>query len=214
MKIITNDIKQSKTKYGASKILVKCICWCGKEFWTNYYQRNNVQSCGCIKWSKLYPDTYKRNGFGHKDKSIIWRKRHNMIRRCYDKKNDSYWKYGAKWIKVCDRWLDFYNFYDDMNESMQQHLKKYGRSQTTIDRINGNKDYSKENCRRATVTEQNNNLPQCKRFEYNWWLYTIPQISRMCWININTIRSRVYQRWRTIEDATTKIVKNIWQNKS
>lgn len=206
MKVITSEIKQSKTKYWANKILVKCVCWCGKEFWTNYYQRNNVQSCGCIKWSKLYPDTYQRAGFGHKEKSIIWRKRRNMMARCYDIKNDSYKKYWAKWIWVCERRQDFYNFYDDMNESMQEHLSKHGRSQTTLDRIDWTKDYSKENCRRATITEQNNNLPQCKKFEYNWWFYTIPQISRMSWINTNTIRSRIYQNWWDFNKAVTKKV--------
>lgn len=65
--------------------------------------------------------------------------------------------YFDKGIKVCKRWNNFENFRDDMLPSYLEHCEKYGIKETTIDRINGDKGYSEENCRWATVKEQNIN---------------------------------------------------------
>lgn len=89
---------------------------------------------------------------GHNPKSgrsltyASWAK---MIGRCTSKNNDYYTKYGGAGITVCDRWLDFKHFLEDMGE------RKPGLS---IDRIDGSKGYYKENCRWATKKEQQNNL--------------------------------------------------------
>jgi hypothetical protein len=62
-----------------------------------------------------------------------------MMTRCYNKKQLSHKYYGAKGIKVCDRWHDINNFLEDMGEKpTPEH---------TLDRIDGTKGYSPENCR-------------------------------------------------------------------
>lgn len=59
-------------------------------------------------------------------------------------------RYIAKGITVCDRWLhSFENFYADMGDPPPKH---------TLDRKDGTKGYSPDNCRWATVKEQNRNL--------------------------------------------------------
>jgi hypothetical protein len=80
-----------------------------------------------------------------------------MKSRCKDKKNKHY---GLKGIKVCKEWNDFSNFYQDMYASYLNHCEKYGadRKGTSIDRIDGNKEYSRNNCRWATSVEQRNNI--------------------------------------------------------
>lgn len=77
----------------------------------------------------------------------------NMKKRCYDPKNNRYSTYGGRGIKVCDRWLEpkgqgFINFLKDMGEK-QENL--------TLERINIDGDYCKENCVWATNIEQANN---------------------------------------------------------
>jgi hypothetical protein len=75
----------------------------------------------------------------------------NMIRRCYEKTHSNYRKYGAKGITVCDRWLGedgYINFVSDMGE------KPEGLS---LDRIDGTKGYSTENCRWTTPRIQSIN---------------------------------------------------------
>lgn len=70
-----------------------------------------------------------------------WR---GMLDRCSEKYhfNEYYFKKG---IKVCDRWLKFEFFFEDMG------LKPDGLS---LDRIDGSLGYSKENCRWASSKQQ------------------------------------------------------------
>lgn len=41
-----------------------------------------------------------------------------MKQRCYNENDKSYYNYGGRGIRVCDRWLEsFDNFYEDMGEN-------------------------------------------------------------------------------------------------
>lgn len=71
-----------------------------------------------------------------------------MKSRCDDPRNASYRRYGAKGIRVCDRWYDFMAFVADMG------MRPEGK---TLDRIDGDKGYEPGNCRWATRAEQNAN---------------------------------------------------------
>jgi hypothetical protein len=70
-----------------------------------------------------------------------------MIQRCSPKG-----KYAGR-VSVCERWLSFENFFADMGERPE------GK---TLDRIDGAGNYSPDNCRWATHSEQNRNRSSCK----------------------------------------------------
>ena len=54
-------------------------------------------------------------------------------------------------------WNSFEDFYKDMGISYKDHVDKYGENDTTLDRIDVNWNYCKENCRWATRMEQMHN---------------------------------------------------------
>lgn len=80
----------------------------------------------------------------------------SMIYRCQDKNGRNYKWYGSRGITVCDRWLLFKNFIEDMGEKPYKYY---------LDRIDNDKGYFKDNCRwvDAFVNSQNRRCVRDKK---------------------------------------------------
>ena len=177
---IKEIFKRPIGKRGRIVISVGCVCDCGGETITNItnLRRGTTKSCGClseekkIKHKKCFSGEYQ-----------TWS---HMKQRCFNKNNQEYNNYGGRGITVCDKWLDFRNFYADMGE------RPAGK---TLDRVNNNGNYCKENCRWATQKEQSNNVRRNIIIELNgkrrplyWW-------SEKLNIKSHTIYTRIIRGW-------------------
>jgi len=113
-----------------------CQCDCGNEKVINQtgLVRKNLttNSCGCVWLVKKYPTKSTRF---YRRLYNIW---HKMLLRCSDHKQKSYKNYGGRGINVSEYWKQFANFYNDMADNYQPGL--------TIERIDVDGDYCKENC--------------------------------------------------------------------
>lgn len=76
-----------------------------------------------------------------------------MIKRCTNKNNPKYHIYGGRGITVCDKWLTFVGFLDDMGVSPVGY---------SIERIDNNESYNKDNCKWLPFAEQARNRRSTK----------------------------------------------------
>lgn len=90
-----------------------------------------------------------------------------MKRRATSKINRDYYRYGKIGRGMVSDWVDFFKFKEDMYPSYQEAVKKYPNQRLSLDRIDNDKGYSKENCRWATQYEQNRNKTINRYFAIN-----------------------------------------------
>ena len=123
------------------RYLCECSCGAVKTVRGSSLRNGSTKSCGCLNLDKL-----TKHGMTDTPTYMSWI---SARARCRYKKSISYPYYGGKGIDICDRWYDsFENFLKDMGERPEG---------TTLDRIEGSKDYYPENCRWATLVEQSSN---------------------------------------------------------
>lgn len=117
-----------------------------------------------------------------------------MQMRCNDPKNYQYFRYGGRGIKI--QWDSFASFMKDMMPTYNPNL--------TIERINNDGDYAKENCRWATHIEQSNNTRRNVFYQFNDEKVTLAQIARKYNINYKMLWKRVRLYNLTIEESIKK----------
>lgn len=152
----------------------ECECQCENKTHifvpTDKLTSGQKNDCGCVYREKVAMNAYKSdiNREALKDFKPFWDMSYEdrtnaynriygihkmMIARCEDPKQNKYYLYGGKGIKVCKEWKGKAGFINFFKWSIT-HGYDVGLS---IDRRDSDGNYCSENCRWITVKEQANN---------------------------------------------------------
>jgi len=117
-----------------------------------------------------------------------------MINRCTNPNVPAYKSYAGRGIMVCERWRKFENFLEDMGEC---HPKM------SIERIDNNLGYSKDNCKWATATEQSRNRRSNIVLTFRGKTKCAEEWGIELGIGANAIRRRIHSGWDVERALTT-----------
>ncbi len=178
--------------------LVKVQCECGtvKEIQRWSLLNGRSTSCGCDFSAKIAKANTKHGMTG----TPIYESWRSMKQRCDNKADAMFYLYGAKGVTYCDSWGDFEQFYADMGERPEG---------TSLDRIDGSKGYSPENCRWATPREQalNRKTTKYAEIEFKGEIYPLSVWAEKVKIKPSVLHARIVRMGWPIERALTQPVK-------
>ena len=121
----------------------------------------------------------------------------HMKYRCLNPDNKHYSDYGGRGIKICDRWLNFENFFADMgSRPSPKH---------SLDRVDNNDNYRPGNCRWATKAEQENNKRNNRLITIEDVTLTITQWKKKMGYGENVILMRLKRGWSEYRAVMTPV---------
>ena len=131
------------------------MCDCGNE--TTVYGKflldGRSSSCGCFRKEYNAANPHIKHGHTSGDQAKRHSKTYNswrsMVQRTTNPNHAQFELWGGRGITVCERWLKFENFLEDMGEHPGQGY--------SLERMNNNGNYEPSNCRWATISDQNRN---------------------------------------------------------
>jgi len=162
---------------GIRRPVWKCRCDCGNVVYVKgaNLQNHQTNSCGCLKIQKsrehIKTVCYKHGDCANGNTRLyrIWL---GMMDRCKNTNGKDYYRYGARGITVCDKWLSYPAFKD-------WALSNGYADGLSIDRIDNQRGYSPDNCRWATTEQQANNRTNNRLYQYHNQTHTIAEWSRI-----------------------------------
>ena len=173
-----------------------CRCDCGRTtsvFRVSLMKRSGATtSCGCYR-NKCVSNRNTTHGMSAvgsiKPEYRAWA---NMKDRCNNQTNKRFPHYGGRGISYCNQWTSFENFFEDMGP---RPSKRH-----SLDRIDNDKGYSKENCRWATCDIQNGNRSTVRLITAFGKTLSANQWSKISGVQRSTIIRRL-NRGVSAEDA-------------
>jgi hypothetical protein len=115
--------------------------------------------------------------------------------RCTNPRCKEYKNYGGRGIKICERWMKFENFLEDMGR------REKGM---TIDRKDVNGDYCPENCTWSNWITQSRNKRNSVFLNLNGENKTLAEWSDISGIKRTTLWMRLFKYGWTLEKAIIK----------
>lgn len=183
------------------KVVWRCVCACGSEAFAavNHLNDGRRVSCGCAKKAgnqlrKKKPKHGHCADYKSTQTYMIWS---GMWARCSNPNGPGYRFYGARGIRVCERWRKFENFLVDMGEKP---------ADKSLDRINNDGNYEPGNCRWATDIEQHRNRSDNVRVTFNGETHTIVEWEDRLGMKRGLLRDRIRKGWAAEKALTHPVM--------
>jgi len=164
--------------------LFKCDCGQTKEIPGSSVTTGRIRSCGCLR-SEVVAQKNQTHG---KSKLGAYKSWCAMKTRCNNSNTECFKNYGARGITYDESWEDFKKFYADMGDRPEG---------MTLERINNNLSYSKDNCVWATYFEQNRNTRQNVILEKEGKRMCLTDWAKELGVPYPTLQDRVRRGWST-----------------
>jgi hypothetical protein len=120
-----------------------------------------------------------------------------MKKRCYNPRDKRFVNYGGRGITVCDEWKDDFG-------AFQKWATDNGyKENLTIDRVNVNGNYCPENCRWATMTQQQRNTTRNRFITAFGETKTMAEWAEQSGIRQDVIKDRLNKLHWAPEDAVS-----------
>ena len=146
-----------KSKLDKDKRKWECVCKCGSVRWVTSYALlcGASTGCGCTREISRLAKVTKHGHYSGRKTHPTRRVWGSIKDRCYNSNSRFYVNYGARGILMSDEWKSSFDaFLHDMG---------HPPAGLTIERMDVNKGYCKENCCWATRKEQARNRRNTRR---------------------------------------------------
>ena len=140
-----------------------------------------------------------RHGMHNTPEHLAWR---HMKDRCFNPRSQRYDRYGARGIIVCERWLVFENFLEDMGRRPSP--------EHSIERLDNDGHYEPLNCVWATRAEQNANKSTARKLSHKGETLTVAEWSRRKRIGVKTLLHRLDAGWPVHLAIELPVGKRTW----
>lgn len=180
---------------GRNYNMVECRCDCGtqKTFNLSEVISNHSRSCGCYRRDRT-KEALRKHGKSNDSIYKVWA---GAKRRCTNENDSGYKNYGGRGITMCAEWID------NSSAFMQWALSNGYRQGLDIDRIDNNGDYSPENCRFVSRTENMRNNRRNRIIEYNGLSLPVSEMCERLNLKYSVVNKRLWRGWDVIKSIET-----------
>lgn len=163
-----------------------CLCDCGKrkEILNISLKTGKTTSCGCYHSQVMRSRAKHGMNRSNKDRHPIYAAWNNMVRRCTVPTHPGFKYYGGRGITVCERWMRFENFLEDMRSQWTTGL--------TLERKDNGIGYFPGNCKWATRAEQMRNMRRNRMISFEGQTLCLSDWAAKLEIPVSTLSSRLH----------------------
>ncbi len=168
-----------------------CKCDCGNYkliLGENLTKTKGTKSCGCLAILTQTPTIHGQSN------NRTYKSWNALKNRCLNVNDEHYWDYGGRGITVCEKWLTFEGFYEDMGDRPEG---------MTLHRKNNYKGYNKENCVWADAKTQSREKRNNTLITFKGKTKCLSAWAEEYHLPANTIINRLKRLWGIEKSLTT-----------